>query len=61
LRFGKEAGMTAKIVRLTRADLKASTRRCSECGTRLSSYNANETCWAHTVEVPWTGPHTKPR
>ena len=53
--------MTAKIVRVTRADLLASTRRCTECGTRLSSYNDNDTCWAHTVELPWKGPHTKPR
>lgn len=53
--------MTAKIVRLTRSDIKASTRACRECGAKLSSYNENDTCWAHTVELPWKGPNTKPR
>jgi hypothetical protein len=36
-------------------------RMCSACGVKLSSYNRNETCWAHTVELPWQGPNTKPR
>ena len=53
--------MTAKIVRLTHADLKASTRCCTECGAKLSSYNDKPTCFAHTVEVPWQGPNTRPR
>jgi len=52
--------LTAKIVRLTQADLKASTKVCRDCGTRLSAYNDNDTCWAHTAEQPWKGPNTKP-
>ncbi|MFN2539738.1 MAG: hypothetical protein ABR549_16525 [Mycobacteriales bacterium] len=36
-------------------------RACAVCGAKLSSYNDNETCWAHTVELPWKGPNTKPR
>ena len=53
--------MTAKTVRLTRQDLQASTRACAVCGAKLSSYNENDTCWTHTVELPWKGPNTKPR
>jgi hypothetical protein len=52
--------MTARVVRLTRQDLLASTRACSACGAKLSSYNDRETCWAHTVELPWKGPSTRP-
>ncbi|MCU1603320.1 MAG: hypothetical protein JWO22_4029 [Frankiales bacterium] len=53
--------MTAKTVRLTRQDLKESTRACSQCGAKLSSYNDNDTCFAHTVELPWKGPSTRPK
>ena len=53
--------MTARVTRLTRQDLKASVRRWSACDAKLSSYNDNDTCWAHTVDLPWNGPNTKPR
>ena len=36
-------------------------RACAVCGVKLSAYNDNATCWAHTVEMPWKGPNTKPR
>ena len=39
----------------------ASPRACAVCGARLSSYNENPTCWAHTLELPWKGPSTRPR
>ena len=53
--------MTARVTRLTRQDLKASARTCTACGSKLSSYNENDTCWSHTVDLPWKGPNTKPR
>lgn len=36
-------------------------RACAVCGARLSAYNENPTCWAHTLELPWKGPNTRPR
>ncbi len=36
-------------------------RACEVCGARLSTYNANATCWTHTLELPWKGPSTRPR
>ena len=44
-----------------RPDPKAARRVCAVCGTRLSTYNDAETCWAHTLELPWQGPNTRPR
>lgn len=38
----------------------SSRRRCLVCGERLSSYNTGETCFAHTVGVPWKGPNNRP-
>jgi hypothetical protein len=35
-------------------------RRCVVCGERLSSYNPEPTCFAHTVNVPWKGPNNRP-
>ncbi len=32
-------------------------RRCTACGARLSAYNPGTACYAHTVDVPWKGPH----
>jgi hypothetical protein len=53
--------MTSRTTRPTRQDLKAASRACTVCSTRLSSYNENDTCWAHTVELPWKGPNTRPK
>ena len=36
-------------------------RACVVCGARLSTYNREDTCFTHTLEVPWKGPNTKPR
>ena len=36
-------------------------RTCSECGVKLSVYNANPTCWQHTLGHPYRGPHAKPK
>ena len=41
--------------------LKATNRQCVVCGAKLSAYNENSTCWAHTLELPWKGPSTKPK
>ena len=28
-------------------------RTCTECGTKISKYNPNDTCWAHSpLKVP---------
>ena len=43
------------------SDPAKARRACVVCGTRLSSYNESDTCYAHTVELPWRGPNTKPR
>lgn len=32
-------------------------RACEVCGERLSSYNPGPNCYAHTVGLPWKGPH----
>lgn len=45
----------------TRHDLKAAAKACEVCGSKLSAYNANPTCWTHTQEVPWKGPNHRPR
>ncbi|MCW2599768.1 MAG: hypothetical protein JWM02_1597 [Frankiales bacterium] len=37
------------------------TRTCAVCGSKLSAYNDNPTCWAHTPQLPWKGPNQKPR
>jgi hypothetical protein len=42
-------------------DSRAGTGACAVCGSKLSVYNANPTCWAHTLEIPWKGPNHKPR
>ena len=43
------------------AEKRPTVRVCAVCGVRLSAYNDNDTCWAHTVELPWKGPNTRPR
>jgi hypothetical protein len=54
--------VSTSTARLTRHDLKKATcRTCVVCGSKLSAYNDNPTCWAHTLEVPWKGPNQKPR
>ena len=40
---------------------KAARKTCAVCDSRLSAYNSNPTCWAHTLELPWMGPNTKPK
>lgn len=37
------------------------SRRCPECGVRLSLYNPGPNCWQHTIGWPWRGPSAKPR
>ena len=39
----------------------AGPARCTVCGERLSSYNRGPNCYAHTVDIPWRGPHARPR
>lgn len=34
-------------------------RACPECGERLSAYNPGPHCYAHTVGIPWKGPHQR--
>jgi threonine dehydrogenase-like Zn-dependent dehydrogenase len=53
--------VTAPITRITRQDVLAARRACAICGSRLSAYNERDTCFSHTVELPWKGPNTKPR
>ncbi len=45
-------GTTLKPVQKVRNDRAT----CAVCGTRLSAYNPNPTCYAHTLDVPWKGP-----
>ena len=51
--------MSARIVRMPERVVGA--RTCVVCGSPLSAYNAHPTCWAHTLEVPWKGPNTRPK
>ena len=44
-----------------RSAVKTAVKACAVCGARLSAYNENPTCWAHTLELPWKGPNTKPK
>ena len=37
------------------------TKTCTVCGTKLSSYNPGPNCWQHTIGYPWRGPSAKPR
>ncbi|MGB8649757.1 MAG: hypothetical protein WCD35_03745 [Mycobacteriales bacterium] len=53
--------MSTRTTRPSRQDLRAQERACLVCRSRLSAYNTNPTCWAHTVELPWQGPNTRPR
>lgn len=46
---------------MDRRDLKTPPRPCAVCGSKLSAYNTNPTCWVHTVEIPWKGPSTRPK
>ena len=45
----------------SRQDLLLAGTACTVCGRRLSAYNDNSTCWAHTLELPWKGPNHRPR
>jgi hypothetical protein len=53
--------MTPSPSRHPRHNRTIRTRVCTVCGAKLSAYNENPTCWAHTVELPWKGPNTRPR
>jgi hypothetical protein len=51
------AGSTLKRPDRARAERAV----CGECGAPLSSYNPGPNCFAHTLDVPWTGPGLRPR
>ena len=52
------AGTTLKPVQKKEREGRAV---CTECGVRLSSYNAGPNCYAHTLDIPWKGPGVRPR
>ncbi|MCU1593230.1 MAG: hypothetical protein JWO12_622 [Frankiales bacterium] len=41
--------------------IRAASRTCVACGTKLSAYNDRPTCYTHTLGVPWKGPSTRPK